>query len=46
MLNHTMRRADEEGIQNIEPTHRDARELPYPDATYLITVLARYPIKT
>lgn len=47
MLNHTMRRADEEGIQNIVPTHGDARELPYPDATfdaaYLITVLGEIP---
>lgn len=47
MLDHTMRRAAEQGIENIEPAHGDARELPYPDdsfdAAYLVTVLGEIP---
>jgi ubiquinone/menaquinone biosynthesis C-methylase UbiE len=43
MLDHTMRRAREEGIDNITPTRADARELPFVDATFdgafLVTVL-------
>jgi ubiquinone/menaquinone biosynthesis C-methylase UbiE len=47
MLDHTMRRASEEGIENIVPAHGDARELPYDDATFdgafLVTVLGEVP---
>jgi ubiquinone/menaquinone biosynthesis C-methylase UbiE len=47
MLDHTMRRAAERGITTITPTQGDARDLPYPDATfdraYLITVLGEIP---
>jgi ubiquinone/menaquinone biosynthesis C-methylase UbiE len=47
MLDHTMRRAGEAGIENITPTRADARELPYPDGTfdaaYLVTVLGEIP---
>jgi len=47
MLDHTMRRAAEAGIGNIEPTRADAREMPYPDGTfdaaYLVTVLGEVP---
>jgi ubiquinone/menaquinone biosynthesis C-methylase UbiE len=47
MLDHTMRRAREEGIENIVPAHGDARELPYDDATFdgafLVTVLGEVP---
>jgi ubiquinone/menaquinone biosynthesis C-methylase UbiE len=43
MLDHTLRRAAEEGIANIEPVRADAREMPYPDdtfdAAFLVTVL-------
>jgi protein-L-isoaspartate O-methyltransferase len=34
MLDHTMRRARERGLTNITPTRGDARELPYPEATF------------
>jgi ubiquinone/menaquinone biosynthesis C-methylase UbiE len=34
MLDHTMRRAEEAGAHNIEPRRGDARELPYPDASF------------
>jgi ubiquinone/menaquinone biosynthesis C-methylase UbiE len=47
MLDHTMRRAEAEGVANIEPRHGDARELPYEDAAfdaaYLVTVLGEVP---
>lgn len=47
MLDHTMRRAAERGIANIEPQRGDARSLPYEDASfdaaYLITVLGEIP---
>src|SRR5215212_4460566 len=42
MLDHTVGRAREQGIDNIEPARVDARSLPYPtdsfDAAYLIVV--------
>ena len=47
MLDHTMRRASERGLTNITPTQGDARQLPYPDATfdaaYLTAVLGEIP---
>ena len=47
MLDHTMRRADERGLTNITPRRGDARQLPYPDATFdaafLTTVLGEIP---
>jgi ubiquinone/menaquinone biosynthesis C-methylase UbiE len=47
MLDHTLRRATEQGVSNIVPTRADARELPYPDdafdAAYLVTVLGEIP---
>ena len=47
MLDHTLRRASEEGIENIAATLADARELPFPDHTfdgaYLVTVLGEVP---
>jgi ubiquinone/menaquinone biosynthesis C-methylase UbiE len=47
MLDHTMRRAREEGIGNITPTLADALELPFGDDTfdgaYLVTVLGEIP---
>jgi ubiquinone/menaquinone biosynthesis C-methylase UbiE len=47
MLDHTMRRAAEEGIDDIEATLADARELPFPDdafdGAYLVTVLGEIP---
>jgi ubiquinone/menaquinone biosynthesis C-methylase UbiE len=47
MLDHTLRRATEEGIDNIEPTRGDARDMPYPDdsfdAAFLVTVLGEVP---
>jgi ubiquinone/menaquinone biosynthesis C-methylase UbiE len=47
MLDHTMRRAAERDVANVEPTQGDARELPYPDASfdaaYLVTVLGEIP---
>src|SRR5918999_1720737 len=47
MLDHTLRRAAEEGIENISPARADAREMPYPDgafdAAYLVTVLGEIP---
>ena len=47
MLDHTMRRAAERGIANIEPRQGDARELPYEDASfdaaYLVAVLGEIP---
>jgi SAM-dependent methyltransferase len=47
MLDHSMRRAGEHGLTNITPTLGDARQLPYPnasfDAAYLVTVLGEIP---
>jgi ubiquinone/menaquinone biosynthesis C-methylase UbiE len=47
MLDHTMRRARAEGLDNVQPCLGDARELPYPpatfDAAYLVTVLGEIP---
>jgi ubiquinone/menaquinone biosynthesis C-methylase UbiE len=47
MLDHTMRGAAERALGNVEPTQGDARELPYPDASfdaaYLVTVLGEIP---
>lgn len=47
MVDHTVRRAGELGIDNIVPCVGDARALPYPDASfdaaYLVTVLGEIP---
>jgi ubiquinone/menaquinone biosynthesis C-methylase UbiE len=47
MLDHTLRRAREAGIENITATLADARELPYDDdsfdGAYLVTVLGEIP---
>jgi ubiquinone/menaquinone biosynthesis C-methylase UbiE len=47
MLDHTMRRASEAGLRNVEPRQGDARHLPYGDASfhgaYLTTVLGEIP---
>jgi ubiquinone/menaquinone biosynthesis C-methylase UbiE len=47
MLDHTMRRAAEAGVDNIVPRRGDARELPYEDGmfdrAYLVTVLGEIP---
>jgi len=47
MLDHTMHRAREQGLQNINPTNADARQLPYDDdsfdAAVLVTVLGEIP---
>ena len=47
MLDHTLQRAAEHGIDNITPACADARELPYPDdsfdGAYLVTVLGEIP---
>ena len=47
MLDHTMRRAGEQGIVNLAPRRGDARALPYDDATFdaafLVTVLGEVP---
>jgi ubiquinone/menaquinone biosynthesis C-methylase UbiE len=47
MLDHTTRRAREEGVTSIEPRQGDARRLSYPDATfdaaYLVAVLGEVP---
>jgi ubiquinone/menaquinone biosynthesis C-methylase UbiE len=47
MLDHTMRRVRADGLDNVQPCLGDARELPYPratfDAAYLVTVLGEIP---
>jgi ubiquinone/menaquinone biosynthesis C-methylase UbiE len=47
MLDHTIRRAREAGIENLVPQQGDARTLPYEDASfdgaYLVTVLGEIP---
>ncbi len=47
MLEHTMRRARELGVENIIPTQGDVRELPYQDdafdAAYLVATLGEVP---
>lgn len=47
MLDHTIHRAEEEGLENLVPTQGDARDLPYGDdtfdAAYLVTVLGEVP---
>lgn len=47
MLDHTMRRAEERAIGNVEPTLGDAASLPYADesvdAVVLVTVLGEIP---
>jgi ubiquinone/menaquinone biosynthesis C-methylase UbiE len=47
MLDHTLRRAAGQDIDNISPARADARELPYPDdsfdGAYLVTVLGEIP---
>jgi ubiquinone/menaquinone biosynthesis C-methylase UbiE len=47
MLDHTLRRAAEEGLSNISGERADARSMPYPDdsfdAAYLVTVLGEIP---
>ena len=47
MLDHTVGRARDEGIENVSPRLADATELPYPDdgfdAAYLVTVLGEIP---
>jgi ubiquinone/menaquinone biosynthesis C-methylase UbiE len=47
MLDHTIRRARERGLWNVNPTQGDAQELPYEDdsfdAAILVTVLGEIP---
>jgi ubiquinone/menaquinone biosynthesis C-methylase UbiE len=47
MLDHTIRRAREAGLWNVNPTQGDAQELPYDDdsfdAAVLVTVLGEIP---
>ncbi len=47
MLDHTLRRARERGIENVVPAQGDARSLSYEDdtfdAAYLVTVLGEIP---
>ena len=47
MLDHTMRRAAEHGLGNLEPREGDAQRLPYDDesfdAAYLVAVLGEIP---
>jgi SAM-dependent methyltransferase len=47
MLDHTLRRAAEQGLVNVIPTGADARAMPYEDGTFdaafLVTVLGEIP---
>jgi ubiquinone/menaquinone biosynthesis C-methylase UbiE len=47
MLDHTMRRAQAQGLRHLEPRRGDAQHLPCPDAgfdaAYLVTVLGEIP---
>jgi ubiquinone/menaquinone biosynthesis C-methylase UbiE len=47
MIDHTLGRAAAEGISNISAARADARQMPYPDASfdaaYLVTVLGEIP---
>jgi ubiquinone/menaquinone biosynthesis C-methylase UbiE len=47
MLDHTVRRAAERGLENVTPTLADATKMPYEDgsfdAAYLVTVLGEVP---
>ena len=47
MLDHTVRRAVDAGLDNVVPRRGDARSLPYPDASfdaaYLVAVLGEIP---
>jgi SAM-dependent methyltransferase len=47
MLDHTIRRARERGLWNVEPTQGDAQDLPYDDdsfdAAVMVTVLGEIP---
>jgi SAM-dependent methyltransferase len=47
MLDHTMGRANESGLENVAPTLADATAMPYEDdgfdAAYLVTVLGEIP---
>jgi ubiquinone/menaquinone biosynthesis C-methylase UbiE len=47
MLDHTMRRAGERGVANVDPSLADARDMPYEDASFdaafLVTVLGEVP---
>ncbi len=47
MLDHTLRQAGEQGLENLVPRHGDARQLPYADqsfdAAYLVAVLGEVP---
>jgi ubiquinone/menaquinone biosynthesis C-methylase UbiE len=47
MLDHTIRRAREQGLWNVNPTQGDAQQLPYEDdsfdAAVLVTVLGEIP---
>jgi ubiquinone/menaquinone biosynthesis C-methylase UbiE len=47
MLDHTMGRVEEAGLDNVTPVRADAREMPYADgsfdAAFLVTVLGEIP---
>jgi ubiquinone/menaquinone biosynthesis C-methylase UbiE len=47
MLDHTVRRAREKGLWNVNPTQGDAQDLPYEDGSFdaavLVTVLGEIP---